>query len=65
MIVAHPVPSVQQERPAFDAYRRHVYGNCLYCMGGHWCSVRDELDYLADVEAFANAKARGGNRAGR
>lgn len=63
MIVSDSLPAVQQQQPtAAQDYRRHVYGNCLYCMGGHWCAVREELDYLADVEAFANAKSRGGNR---
>ena len=62
MIVTHPVPSVQQQPTAAQDYRRHVYGNCWFCAHGHNCAVRDELDYLADVEAFANAKARGGNR---
>lgn len=61
MIVAHPVSAVQQDRPALADYRRHVYGNCWFCAHGHDCAVRDELDYLADVEAFA--KMREANRA--
>ena len=56
MIVSDSLPAVQQQPTAAQDYRRHVYGNCLYCMGGHWCAVREELDYLADVEAFAKMR---------
>ena len=43
----------RKSKPAYEAYRAHLFGDCDSCAVGHYCSELDDLDYLADVEAFA------------
>ena len=47
--VTDTAPAVQT-RPAYAAYRAHLFSDCDSCAGGHYCSILDRLDYLAARE---------------
>jgi len=49
----HTVPETSpavQTRPAYEAYRAHLFSDCDRCAGGHYCSILDRLDYIAARE---------------
>jgi hypothetical protein len=48
MILAERPTAVQTLTPQ-QAYRAHLFSDCQPCAGGHWCAIRDRLDYLAAV----------------
>ena len=41
--------SAEKARPANAAYRAHLI-DCDTCAGGHWCTLRERLDYIAARE---------------
>jgi len=49
------LPAVKT-RPANEAYRAHLFGDCDRCAAGRWCSVLDRLDYLAAREDSRRGK---------
>ena len=45
-----PAVKTRKSKPAYEAYRAHLFGDCDSCAVGRWCSTLDLLDYLAAQE---------------